>query len=57
MEPVEAMSQYERIRILGTGTFGQCWLARAKATSRLLVIKEVRVRPTKTKKDGEKEEA
>ena len=36
--------QYEKIEILGEGTFGKAWLVRRIQSSRKYVIKEIKVR-------------
>ncbi len=35
------MEQYERIRILGKGSYGQAWLVRHRTTRALFVVKDM----------------
>jgi NIMA (never in mitosis gene a)-related kinase len=37
------MEKYEKIRLLGKGTFGKAWLVREMTTGELLVAKEIKV--------------
>lgn len=38
-----SVSHFQRLRLLGSGNFGQCWLVTSKRTLRPYVMKEVRV--------------
>ena len=38
------MEQYERVRILGKGSYGQAWLVRHRITKELLVMKDMQPR-------------
>lgn len=38
-----SLDKYERIRVLGKGTFGRAWLVRDKHTKEELVAKEIKV--------------
>ena len=37
------MDKYERIRLLGSGTYGKAWLVRNRVSRKLFVIKEIKV--------------
>ena len=40
------MEKYERIRVLGSGSFGKAWLVRNKSTRQQLVMKVGELYPT-----------
>ena len=37
------VDNYERVRILGAGTYGKAWLVREKKSQQLFVMKEIKV--------------
>ena len=46
--------RFEKLKILGAGTFGEAWLVRSKASGRHYVIKEQKFSPIVDSKDREK---
>jgi len=41
-------NRYEKIRVLGSGSFGEAWLVRSTQSQRQYVIKEMKMLPNLT---------
>ena len=48
--PAEA--RFEKVKLLGSGTFGEAWLAKSLVSKRQYVIKELKLTPVTTSKVG-----
>ncbi len=47
---VVSSCRYNKLNLLGAGTFGEAWLAKSVASQRYYVIKELKMTPTLTSK-------
>lgn len=45
-------NRYEKIRVLGAGSFGEAWLVRSTQSERQYVIKEMKMLPNLTQQVG-----